>query len=126
VLPELWAALIEEEGVGDARPAESEEVEFAQRLAYGVAERGAEIDALLAEASAHWKLPRMPVVDRNVLRVATFELLALPEVPASVAINEAIEIAKKFGGADSGAFVNGVLDAVARKVGRLEPERRRG
>lgn len=124
-LSELWVALVEDEGVGDARPAESDEIEFAQRLAFGVHARRDEIDALLAESSANWKLGRMPVVDRNVLRVAAFELLACPDIPGSVTINEAIEVAKRFGGADSGAFVNGVLDALAQKLGRVDVGRAR-
>ncbi len=118
-LTDLWATLVEEEGWADARAADSEEIEFAQRLAFGVEARRAEIDTQLEAISTHWRVGRMPVVDRNVLRVAAFELMACDEIPPAVTINEAVEIAKRFGGADSGAFVNGLLDRLARQVGRL-------
>src|SRR5262245_20076382 len=75
-----------------------------------------EIDDLIERHSLHWKLPRMAVVDRNILRLAVYELLYLHDVPTSVVLNEAIEIAKKFGTEDSGAFINGILDKVAKEV----------
>jgi Protein of unknown function (DUF2752)/NusB family len=77
-LNDLWSAMMDGEGIEDSRPPESEEVEFAQRLAVGVDERRAEIDGLVEESSTNWRLPRMPVVDRNVLRLATFELPGHP------------------------------------------------
>ncbi len=120
VLSELWTTLVEDDGLGEARPADSDEVEFAQRLAWGADARKEEIDGLLEGVSAHWRVVRMPVVDRNVLRIATFELLACPDIPGSVTINEAIELAKRFGGADSGAFVNGIVDRMARQLGRVD------
>lgn len=118
-LNDLWSAMMDGEGIEDARPPESEEVEFAQRLAVGVDERKAEIDGLIEESSTNWRLPRMPVVDRNVLRLATFELLGCQDIPATVSINEAIELAKRYGTADSRAFVNGIVDRLARHLGRL-------
>ncbi|HZT80631.1 MAG TPA: transcription antitermination factor NusB [Gemmataceae bacterium] len=69
-----------------------------------------EIDRRLTEAAENWRLPRMAAVDRNVLRLGAYELLFAPQMPAGVAINEAIELARRFGSADSPAFVNGVLD----------------
>jgi len=60
----------------------------------------------------NWKISRMPVVDRNIMRLAIFELTRRPDIPASVSINEAVEIGKKFGTRDSGAFINGVLDRI--------------
>lgn len=119
-LNDLWSGLMDGEGIDDTRPPESEEVEFAQRLARGVDDRRAEIDALIESSSTNWRLPRMPVVDRNVLRIAAFELLGCPDIPATVSINEAIELAKRFGGGDSRAFVNGIVDRIARHLGRID------
>ena len=80
---------------------------------------------LIAGAADRWKLERMPVVDRNVLRMAVYELLQQPETPAAVVIDEAIEVAKKFGSAESGGFINGILDAVRRRVERGRVDDRR-
>ncbi len=83
---------------------------FTLQLYDGVLAHQAEIDRRLSEAAANWRLQRMAVVDRNVLRLGSFELLFTPETPPSVAINEAIELARRYGSVDSPAFVNGVLD----------------
>ena len=88
--------------------------EFALALYDGAIGHGAEVDRRLGECAENWRLPRMPAVDRNVLRLGAFELLHTADTPASVAINEAIELARRFGSADSPAFVNGVLDRLAR------------
>jgi N utilization substance protein B len=96
-----------------AAPAERE---FAQQLVLGVRGGLAELDRRIGEAAEHWRIERMAVVDRNVLRMALHELLADPETPAAVVLSEAVEVAKKFGGAESGAFVNGVLDAIRKKL----------
>ena len=85
---------------------------FAAALVLGVAGNKKEIDKMIAKYAINWKLDRMAVIDRNVLRFAAFELLYVKEIPPKVAINEAIDIAKKFGGPDSGKFVNGVLDKI--------------
>ena len=122
-LTDLWGGLMDGEGMDEGRPPESEEVEFAQRLCLGVDERRAEIDSLIEECSTNWRLPRMPVVDRNVLRIAAFEILACHDIPATVSINEAVELAKKYGSADSRAFVNGIVDRMARQLGRIEGRR---
>jgi N utilization substance protein B len=74
-----------------------------------------EIDETISGASQHWRLERMAVTDRNILRIAVAELLYLAEVPARVVIDEAIELAKKYGDESSSRFVNGILDAVAKK-----------
>ncbi len=89
--------------------------EFCRTLALGVEAQVDELDATLGEISEHWAVSRMPLVDRNILRIATFELLHAPDVPASVAINEAVELAKVYGGDDSSKFVNGVLGRVAER-----------
>ena len=96
--------------------AEDDVVAFARELVEGVREHGERIDALIAESAEHWRLPRLSRVDLSVLRLATFELLGRPEIPASVTLNEAVEIARRFGSEESPAFVNGVLDHIARQL----------
>jgi N utilization substance protein B len=86
--------------------------EFCRRLVEGVWRRREQIDRLIEENSEHWKLARMASVDRNILRIATFELIDCPDIPAKATLNEAIELAKKFGSEDSGAFINGILDKI--------------
>lgn len=81
-------------------------------LIKGVMAHQGQIDDLLNTCSKNWKLSRMPVVDRNIMRIATFEFLKRTDIPCSVTINEAVEIGKKYGTRDSGAFINGVLDRV--------------
>lgn len=100
---------------GMARGGETEA--FAHQLVSGVEENRVRIDEVIAAAAEHWQLPRLSRVDLNVLRLATFELLERAEIPASVTINEAIEIAKRFGSQDSPGFVNGVLDHIAGVLG---------
>jgi N utilization substance protein B len=90
--------------------------ELAVLLIEGVEDRRAELDALIAEHARGWALQRMPVVDRNVLRVALFELMDRPDVPIAVVIDEAVELAKRFSTDDSGRFVNGMLSAIAPKL----------
>ena len=90
--------------------------EFCRQLVLGTVDRLAVIDELLGEASEHWSLGRMSVVDRNILRLATYELLDRADIPASVSINEAIEIAKRYSTPDAAVFINGVLDRVKRMV----------
>ena len=82
----------------------------------GVSGRIEEIDARIREASSHWKIERMAALDRSVIRLGTWELLARPEIPARVTINEAVDIARRYGGDESPAFVNGILDRVARLI----------
>jgi N utilization substance protein B len=112
----LWKGQLD--GDGDSRAADDGEMEFAARIASGVDEKQDEIDELIEKASKNWRLMRMPVVDRNILRMATAELLFFEDVPASVTINEAVELAKRFGDKDSRAFVNGILDRIASILGR--------
>ena len=91
---------------------------FARDLVAAASERSAEIDELIASASKNWRIDRMSRVDRNILRLGASELLAFPDVPVKVVINEAVELAKRFGTAESSAFVNGVLDRIATAAGR--------
>jgi N utilization substance protein B len=97
---------------------EGEVPAFLQELVAGVAAHLLELDALIARHSEHWRLERMTVVDRNLLRLAIFELLYQPEIPPKVVINEAVEMAKRYGTEASGAFVNGILDQVREALGR--------
>lgn len=85
---------------------------YARALIGGIFERLDQIDNTIGDHATNWRLERIAVTDRNLLRVAIFELLFQDDVPAQVAINEAVEIAKRFGTQDSPAFINGVLDAV--------------
>lgn len=100
----------------DYFPVESEAREFCTQLVLGTLDRLMVIDELLSEASDNWSLSRMSVVDRNILRLATYELVDRPEIPPSVSLNEAIEIAKKYSSPDAAVFINGVLDRVKRTV----------
>jgi N utilization substance protein B len=106
VLAHFWA---ERDVPGDVR-------EFADRLARGTFASQGQIDALLVQSLENWRLDRLAVVDRNVLRLAVFEFLHVPETPPIVVIDEAIEVARKFGGEDSSQFANGILDAVRKRL----------
>jgi transcription antitermination protein NusB len=86
---------------------------FVGQLVRGVGARLAEIDGLIATYAIDWTLDRMPVIDRTLLRMATFELIARPDVPTGVVISEAVELAKAYSTEDSGRFVNGVLASIA-------------
>ena len=97
-------------------PANAEVREFCTQLVVGTLDRLAIIDELLSEASENWSLTRMSVVDRNILRLATYELLDRLDIPPSVSLNEAIDIAKKYSTPDAAVFINGVLDRVKRMV----------
>ncbi|GFP34078.1 transcription antitermination protein NusB, partial [Candidatus Hakubella thermalkaliphila] len=83
--------------------------EFVISLVEGVAEKKEYIDDLIQESSRHWSLERMPIVDRNILRMAIYEILFMEDIPLKVSINEAVELAKTYGTDESGRFVNGVL-----------------
>lgn len=96
---------------------------FAEEIIKGTYKHLPEINGLIHQCAKNWSLDRMAVVDRNVLRMAIYEILYRIDIPTSVSINEAIEIAKKYGTEESGAFVNGILDRVARLSGKLEENR---
>ncbi len=98
------------EGFAHARLRNAMLEAFCLSLYDGVVARQDEIDLRLATVAENWRLPRMAAVDRNVLRLGAFELLHMPETPASVILDEAIELARRYGSLDSSAFVNGVLD----------------
>lgn len=96
---------------------QDDEREYTERLARGVVQNIKDIDRELAEASRHWRVSRMDKVDRNLLRLAAFEILRCPDVPRATSINEAIEIAKRFSSSDSAAFINGILDNLGQPSG---------
>lgn len=87
----------------------------------GVVANLAEIDAKIAAAAENWRIARMPTVDRNILRLGAYELLFMKDTPAPVAFDEAIELARRYGSADSSAFVNGVLDRLRREANPEPP-----
>lgn len=95
---------------------------FARKLVEGCLADSERVDRVISETSSNWRLERMSLVDRNVLRLATHELLSHKDIPARVTLNEAIELAKKFGAEGSASFVNGVLDKVASRLGRMHSE----
>jgi N utilization substance protein B len=96
--------------------------DFARRLVAGVREHGEAIDTLVRQHSENWRLERMSRVDRNILRLAVYELLWCEDIPPRVALNEAVDLGKRFGTEESGAFINGVLDKIHTTHGRPEPE----
>lgn len=94
-------------------PPPSEEIKlFAERLVRGTVEHSEELDKIIVKATENWELSRMAVIDRGILRFATYELLFMEDIPPKVTINEAVNIAKKFSQEESGKFVNGVLDKI--------------
>ena len=91
---------------------------FATQLVDGAMANRPEIDALIASHADNWDIKRMAVIDRNILRLGAFELLHAADVPPKVCINEAIELAKRYGDAESGKFINGILDAIHKSHAR--------
>jgi N utilization substance protein B len=107
-----------EDGLGDSdeEPLEPAARRFAEQLARGVDRRKPELDAMIRAGTEHWRLERMAAVDRNVIRLALFELFDEPDTPAAVILDEAVELAKLYGGPESGAFVNGIADGIRRRL----------
>jgi N utilization substance protein B len=106
-----WGHLVEKQEA-------PEEQDFANQIVRAYAETKEEVDGFIRSSSHHWRLERMPIVDRNVLRVAIVELRTMAEIPKRVTLNEAVELAKRFGSEGSGSFVNGVLDRIATELGK--------
>ena len=102
----------------------SEDVKaFAEQLVNGVIEHKKDLDALIGRHATNWKVSRMQIVDRNILRLGAYELLHCHEMPAKVTLNEAIELAKDFGDEEAAKFVNGILDKVLTTEANLEGKR---
>jgi transcription antitermination factor NusB len=89
-----------------------EVIEFANQIVMGTSEHLVEIDKIISKHSENWDIERMPVIDRNILRFATYEILYMIDVPPKVTIDEAIDLANRFGTVNSGKFINGVLDKI--------------
>ncbi|MBI5057171.1 MAG: transcription antitermination factor NusB [Nitrospirae bacterium] len=104
VWKEFWENIKEEDAVKD----------FTRDIVVNTRKNLAEIDATIKKAAEHWSLERMAVIDRNILRAATYELLYRKDIPPSVVMNEALEIAKKYSTEESSPFINGILDKIAR------------
>lgn len=96
---------------------------FAEQLVTGVLGHKSDLDALIGKYATNWKVSRMQIVDRNILRLGAYELLWLDEVPAKVTVNEAIELAKDFGDEEAAKFVNGILDKVLTTEAKLALKR---
>jgi N utilization substance protein B len=106
ILKDYWAA----------QPVKAEVKEYATWLAEGLRQHRAEIDRTIEQASEHWRLDRMAMVDRNILRMAVFELLFEKTLPPPIIIDEAIEVARKFSGDEAAVFVNGILDGIYKSL----------
>lgn len=104
-------------------PGDPEGRDYADAVARGVANELAQVDEAVRKASTNWRLERMARVDRNVLRLGAWELIHSHAVPRAVILDEAVELAKRFGSEESSAFVNGVLDRIAGNLGRVDKDR---
>lgn len=103
---------------GKDRKEKDELKEFADDLVKGTMENIKEIDRVIQEAAEHWDMKRMAAVDRNILRFAVYEILYRKDIPPAVTMNEALEIAKKYSSLESVPFINGLLDKIARDIGK--------
>ncbi len=110
-IPEEIALSTQQEALNSLKESDSS---FSRNLVSGTRKFLNEIDQKIAAAAAHWRLDRMTSVDRNILRLSTYELSYVPETPSKVAINEAIEIAREFSTEESARFVNGILDKISK------------
>ncbi len=112
-----------EHAIGDFRrelPGDAEGRDYADQIVRGVSENPTHVDELIRTASKNWRVERMTRVDRNILRIGAWELEQSREVPRAVIIDEAVELAKRYGTEESSAFVNGVLDRIAEDCGRVD------
>lgn len=100
--------------------ADGEMLKFASMLSRGVVENIEAVDSIINRCSEHWKVSRMSMIDRNVLRFSVYEIVFLSDIPLPVTINEAIEVAKEFGSETSSAFVNGILDKIGKGMEKGE------
>jgi transcription antitermination factor NusB len=95
---------------------------FSKDLVLGICERMKELDTLIQQASIHWRVERMPLVDRSILRLAVYEMIFRKDIPPTVSIDEAVEMGKRFGSEHSASFINGVLDRVYKDVTQDSPD----
>jgi N utilization substance protein B len=104
-------------------PGDAEGRPYADALVRGVRREAAQLDERIRAASQNWRIERMARIDRNALRLGTYELLTRTDVPRAVVLDEAVELAKRFGGEESSKFVNGVLDRIADDLGRQDTDK---
>ena len=95
-------------------------IPYGQELVYGITGKWEEINAKIAESAVNWRVSRMSVLDRNIIRLAAYEMMFKEEVPPRVAIDEAIELAKRYCAEDSPGFINGILDAILKNIGKAQ------
>ncbi|HCC55456.1 MAG TPA: transcription antitermination factor NusB [Desulfobulbaceae bacterium] len=93
-------------------------IPYGRELVYGITDKWQEIDAKIAESAKNWRVSRMSVLDRNIIRLAAYEMMFKEDVPPRVAIDEAIELAKRYCGEDSPAFINGILDSILKNINK--------
>ena len=111
---ETYQEVLDKSGISEA-PTE-EDIIYSQEVLKGIEEHEAEIDALIDEIAIGWRIERMPKVDLSVLRVAIYEMVYRDDIPHGVSINEAVELAKQFGGERSSAYINGMLGTLAKRL----------
>lgn len=111
---DTYEAVLDKSGIGEAPS--PEDIAFSQEVLGGIAAHGEQIDAAIDELAVGWRIGRMPRVDLSILRVAMYEMLYREDIPCSVSINEAVELAKAFGGDRSAAYINGMLGTLAKRL----------
>lgn len=111
---DTYEAVLDKSGIGDAPTAE--DIRFSQEVLSGIEANREQIDATIDELAVGWRIGRMPRVDLSILRIAIYEMLFRADIPCSVSINEAVELAKAFGGERSPAYINGMLGTLARQI----------
>lgn len=119
---ETYEDVLDKSGITE--PPAQDDIEYSEQVLSGIAEHGEEIDSIIEELAIGWRIERMPRVDLSVLRIAIFEMLYRDDIPCGVSINEAVELAKEFGGDKSSAYINGMLGSLAKRLeeGAGEPE----
>ncbi|MCX5863559.1 MAG: transcription antitermination factor NusB [Deltaproteobacteria bacterium] len=93
-------------------------IPYGRELVYGITDKRDDLDAKIEESAVNWRVSRMSVLDRNIIRLAAYEMMFKEDVPPRVAIDEAIELAKRYCGEDSPGFINGILDAILKNIGK--------
>ena len=116
---DTYEAVLDKSGIGEMPTAEDEA--FSKEVIKGIEEHQQDIDDKIDEMAIGWRIDRMPKVDLSILRIAIYEMLYREDIPASVSINEAVELAKAFGGDRSSAYINGMLGTLAKKIEGGEP-----
>ncbi len=117
---DTYEAVLDKSGIQEEPSAE--DIRYAQEVLEGIGEKQKEIDATINDLSIGWRIDRMPKVDLSILRVAIFEMLYRDDIPQSVSINEAVELAKEFGGERSSAYINGMLGTLSKNLSAAAKE----